>query len=104
MSIDLMRKATGPVMQLVLIVMIGPLAIAIGLIEAFVPGSGVRFANGALEWVRGLPPEFWLFAGSAYGIREIKRGYEKHVEVKAAETLVEAKKVRDQLIEEQGES
>lgn len=107
-SLDTLRQATSPIMQLALIVMIAPLAIAIGMVEAFAPGIGVRFANGALTWVKGLPESFWLFAGAAYGLREIKRGYETHVEAKVAESqastaesLVKAAEMRRQLDEEQ---
>jgi hypothetical protein len=100
-SLDLLRKAVRPMTQLMIIIMIGPLAVAVGLVEAFVPGAGVRFANGMLTYVKGLPPEFWLFAGGAVGVHTIARSFGKDKEAEAAESMVEAARLRRQSDEEE---
>lgn len=93
-SLDTLRKAVRPLAQLMIIAMIGPLALAIGLLEALLPGVGVRFANGILAYVRGLPDSFWLFAGGAIGIHSIARSFGHDKKVEAAEALVEAARLR----------
>lgn len=101
MTLDTLRKAVRPWMQVMLIGMIGPLAILCGAIEVFLPGAGIRFANGALQWLRGLPSDFWLFAGAATATHTVSRTMDKRAESKAIEAYsVNASKLR----EEQGEA
>lgn len=101
MSLEALRKGVRPWMQVMLIGMIGPLAIICGALEVFLPGSGIRFANGALQWLRGLPSDFWLFAGAATATHTVSRTVDKRSESKAIEAYsASANKLR----EEQGEA
>ena len=73
--IDMLRKAVRPVMLVMLAIMIGPVALVVGMAEAILPGAGVGFANGFVAYLGQLPESFWLFAGSAYGFYTVARSF-----------------------------
>lgn len=73
--IETLRNAVRPLMLVMLALIIGPLALITGLLEAFVPGAGLRFASGFMEYMRGLPDSFWAFAGTSYGIYTAARSF-----------------------------
>jgi hypothetical protein len=90
-----MRGAVRPLMLLILAVLIGPIAIATGMLEAVFPGAGVRFANGFLEYMRGLPDSFWLFAGTSFGIYTAARSFGQDKKAEAAADYTEIARMRD---------
>lgn len=64
-----------PMMLVMLFVMIGPLALVVGALEAFLPGMGERFGIGVGAYLRALPEAFWGFASAAYGFYAIARSF-----------------------------
>jgi hypothetical protein len=79
-----------------LFIMILPMAVGIGVAEVVKPGAGVKFADGALHWLQGLPENFWLFAFGAFGVVSIGRSFGNDKKVEAAEVLVEAHKIANE--------
>ena len=94
--LDLARKAARPAMTWSIFMMIMPLTVGVGIAEVIKPGAGIRFANGALHWLSGLPESFWAFAFGAFGVVSIGRSFGNDKRVEAAETLVEARKIVDE--------
>ncbi|WP_288959806.1 hypothetical protein [uncultured Sulfitobacter sp.] len=63
-----------------LIFMIGPLAIATGLVEAYWPGAGVSFALGFGAFLKAYPETFWMFAAGVLGVTIWSRSNSKDKE------------------------
>lgn len=83
MKVETLRAIVRPSAQLMIMIMIGPVTIMIGMFEAFIPGAGVRFANGCLAYIGELPESFWLFAGAAVLGHEASRSWERAKEANA---------------------
>lgn len=99
MNLSGLRKAVRPFMLWVLAAMIGPLALATGLLEAFVPGAGVKFATGFKAYMDALPAEFWLFAGASYGVYSVSRSFGQDKKAETAEVYADL--ARDKQIEQE---
>jgi hypothetical protein len=77
MSLNLIRCAVRPIMLAILAMMIGPLALATGILETIFPGAGLRFAAGFSAYLTALPDAFWAFAAAAYGFYTAARSFER---------------------------
>ncbi|MGL4232702.1 MAG: hypothetical protein ACRCWJ_15160 [Casimicrobium sp.] len=98
--LDPLRKLARPAMTWSIFMMVLPFTIGIGVAEAIHPGGGVRFADGALHWLQGLPEEFWAFAFGVFGVVSIGRSFGNDKKVEAAEALVKAKEIVNEQREE----
>jgi hypothetical protein len=90
MSLHALRGLVRPALLIMIIIMIAPLTIATGMLEAFLPGVGVRFANGCLTYLRGVPEAFWIFAGGLSLGHQVTRSVDKRSEAQAISDYADA--------------
>jgi hypothetical protein len=85
MTIQQLRTLVRPLMIMTLIVLIGPVAVASGLVNTIWDGAGERFNAAFIGYLSGLPESFWAFAGLVTLGHQASRSFDKAKEAEAIE-------------------
>lgn len=93
MNLQVFRALPRPLIQWVVIFMLFPFPALLGVVDSVFPGVGLRVMDTVLHWLNGLPESVYGFMGAIVVGGQVTRSLDKRSEVKAAETLVEARRI-----------
>lgn len=90
MTIPQLRALVRPLMIAMLIILIGPVAVASGIVNAIWDGAGERFNAAFIGYIGGLPESFWAFAGLVTLGHQATRSFDKAKEAEIVAAYSEA--------------